>query len=71
MGRRSTRAKNPQAGWPKVSLKTSSMTATVMSHVVGRNDILSPEMLLKFKEGKIASKDQVTSVSDTLPTGSG
>lgn len=76
-GRMENPSQDPQRGWPAgfslfTALLTSSMTSTVMADKLGcRNDILSQEILSKYKEGKTASKEQVTSIYNTFTIGPG
>lgn len=67
-GGRSTRAKYPYGGRSEgFSDNAQHNHHSDVSGVVGyRNDTLSPEMLLKHKEGKTASKGQVTSIYNIL-----
>lgn len=70
--RKEQQSQEPPGGWPAGSADDFQGGGhSYMSDVGGRNDILSPERLLKCKEGEMASKEQVTSIYNTLTTGAG
>lgn len=72
-GGRSTRAKNPHGRWPEGFFDNVQHDhhSDMSDEADYRNDTLSPEMLLKYKARRTATKESVSSVYSTHTIGPG